>query len=195
MTSTTGARSLGARRDAHDPHNDDGRTPAQWYCVLAGLALLLLGLLGFIADASFDTSTTSDGDVTGNADGALQGDGILGFEVNGWHNVVHVVTGVVLLVAFRRRGQAKTVALAIGVLYGVLAVIGMIDGNDVLGLLPVNPAENIQHIVLGALGILTGLTSRGTYRAHDDRDRGGRHATRRTVARPDHAEPGIETPS
>jgi uncharacterized protein DUF4383 len=180
--STTGARSLGAR-GTHD--GDDGRTPAQWYCLVAGLALLLLGILGFTADASFDTSTTGDGDATGNADGALQGDGFLGFEVNGWHNVVHLITGALLLAAFRRRGPAKTMAVAIGVFYGLVAIIGLIDSNDVLGLFPINPADNILHIALSALGIVTGLVSRGTDHIHryHDRGRGERVEASRAVER------------
>jgi hypothetical protein len=180
-----GARSLGARA-GNDDHR--GRTPAQWYCLLAGLALLLGGIFGFIADASFDTSTTSDGDVTGNADGALQGDGFLGFEVNGWHNIIHLASGLLLLAAFRRRRPAKTVALAFGLVYGVVALIGLIDGSDVLGLIPVNAADNVLHIALSALGILTGLISRGDDGDHraaritgDDRYR--RDAETTSVAR------------
>ena len=186
--STRGARSLGA-----DVQRDEGRTPAQWYCLLAGLALLLGGIFGFIADASFDTSTTSDSDTAGNADGALQGDGFLGFEVNGWHNVVHIVSGVVLLAAFRRRDLAKTIALAFGLIYGVVTVIGLIDGNDILGFIPVNAADNILHLALSALGILTGLSSRGTDRIDDDR--GERSPTRRTVERRGHHEDDIDAPT
>ena len=150
---------------AHDNAGDRGRrrglTPAQWYCLLVGLALLLAGAFGFLADASFDTGGTADTDRTGNADGQLQGDGFLGFEVNAWHNIVHLASGLVLLAAFRRRGPAKTVALAFGVVYGVVALIGLIDGSDVLGIIPVNAADNVLHIALSALGILTALISRG----------------------------------
>jgi hypothetical protein len=174
---------LGARGRDHP-----GRTPAQWYCLLAGLALLLGGIFGFIADASFDTSTTSDDDATGNADGALQGDGFLGLEVNGWHNIIHLASGLLLLAAFRRRRPAKTVALAFGLVYGVVALIGLIDGSDVLGLIPVNAADNVLHIALSALGILTGLISRGDDSDHraaritgDDRYR--RDAETTSVAR------------
>jgi hypothetical protein len=152
-------------RDA-DRDSRRGLTPAQWYCLLVGLALLLAGVFGFAADASFDTSATTDGDRTGNADGQLQGDGFLGFEVNAWHNIVHVLSGVVLLAAFRRRSPAKAVALAFGVVYGVVALIGLIDGSDVLGIIPVNAADNVLHIALSALGILAALMSRG------DGDRG-----------------------
>jgi hypothetical protein len=159
----TGARRVGnagsAGRDARRDHR--GLTPAQWYCLLAGAGLLLAGIFGFIADASFDTGATTDTDRVGNADGALQGDGFLGFEVNGWHNIVHILSGLVLLAAFRRRGPAKTTAIAFGVVYGLVAIIGLVDGNDVLGIIPVNAADNVLHIALAALGLLTGLISRG----------------------------------
>lgn len=151
MTST-GARSAGAVGDAAGGRaRRRGLTPAQWYCLLVGLALLLAGALGFLSDASFDTSTG----------GRLQGDGFLGFEVNAWHNIVHLLSGLVLLAAFRRRGPAKAVALAFGLVYGLVAVIGLIDGSDVLGIIPVNGADNVLHIALSALGIVTSLMSRG----------------------------------
>jgi hypothetical protein len=154
---TAGARSV--RAAAGRDRDRAERTPAQWYCTLAGLALLLAGIFGFIADASFDTATSGDSDATGNADGALQGDGFLGFEVNGWHNLVHLASGLVLLAAARRRRSAKTVAIGFGLVYGVVAIIGLIDGSDVIGLIPVNAADNVLHIALSALGVLTGVVS------------------------------------
>jgi hypothetical protein len=132
---------------------DDRRTPAQWYCLLAGLSLLLAGIFGFISDSSFDTG---DG---------VQGDTFLGFEVNAIHNLVHLASGAVLLAASPRRASARAVALGFGLVYGLVAIIGLIDGSDVLGLIPVNSADNVLHIALAALGIITGLISR-------DHDRG-----------------------
>jgi len=173
----TGARSLGAAEQGKDGGTHRrGFTPAQWYCLIAGLALLLMGILGFLADASFDTAGSADTDRLGNADGALQGDGFLGFEVNAWHNIVHILSGLVLLAAFRRRGPAKTVALAFGVVYGLVAIIGLIDGNDVLGIIPVNAADNVLHIALSLLGIGASLVSRGD----DHRDTGRPDAERHT---------------
>lgn len=161
---STGARAAsGAQRTSHDhhDHHDEkrGLTPAQLYCLAAGAALLLAGLLGFIADATFDTAGGSDPE-GGNVGGALQGDSFLGFEVNGWHNVVHLLSGVVLLAAFRNWKTAKTVALAFGVVYGIVTIIGIIDGNDVLGFIPVNAADNVLHVLLSVLGIVAGLISR-----------------------------------
>jgi hypothetical protein len=152
-------------------------TPAQWYCLVAGLALLLAGAFGFLSDSTFDVG------------GALNGKGFLGLEVNGWHNVVHVLSGLLLLAAYRRRSLAKTVALGFGLVYGVVAIIGLVDGNDVVGLIPVNAADNVLHIALSALGIATGLVSTGSYdrgralaghRLAAQRDAGGRF-TRETA--------------
>ena len=165
----SGARSVGTKDsgtstargglDAKDDGRNTGMTPAQWYCLLAGAALLLAGLFGFIADATFDTGLSGTDNDGGNQGGALQGDSFLGFEVNGWHNVVHILSGLLLLAAFRKRTPAKTVALAFGVVYGIVALIGLIDGNDVLGLIPVNPADNVLHIALSLAGILASLVS------------------------------------
>jgi hypothetical protein len=129
------------------PTQRETRTPAQWYCRLAGLALLFAGVFGWIASAAFDSGSD------------VQGDLFLGFEVNGWHNLVHLLSGVVLLAAAGRRTSAKTIAILFGVVYGAVAIWGLVDGDSVLGLLPVNVADNILHIALAALGILAGLAS------------------------------------
>ena len=51
-------------------------------------------------------------------------------------------------------------------------LIGLSDGNDVPGFIPVNPADNILHLVLSAVAILSALASRGL---DHDRDEGGVH--------------------
>lgn len=143
-------------------------TPAQLYCYAVGAVLLLAGLVGFVVDANFDTGGSPDGDAGGNGNGMLQGDELILFEVNGWHNVVHVLSGILLLAAARKRRSAKTVALAFGVFYALVALIGLIDGNDVLEFIPVNPADNVLHILLSLAGIAAALASR----ADDDHSSG-----------------------
>jgi len=153
----------------HEPHtvgtreHDHGRrgwSPAQWFRLVGGLTLVAAGLLGFISDATFDTSTSVDTDTGGNADGQLQGDGFLGFEVNGWHNLVHLGSGLLLLVGIVRHGLARTVALVFGVVYVIVTIIGLIDGNDILGILPINPADNILHAALALIALFVALSAR-----------------------------------
>ena len=135
---------------------DRGRSAAQWFCLVVGGTLVIVGLLGFLAEATFDTSAGSD-------PGALDGENFILFEVNGWHNVVHIASGLFLLALAGRHRTARTAALSFGAIYAVVTVIGLIDGHDVLGLIPVNPADNVLHILLTVAALAAGLTS--------DRDR------------------------
>ncbi|HWH92482.1 MAG TPA: DUF4383 domain-containing protein [Baekduia sp.] len=160
--SSAGARRAGASAvHAGADAKKRGLTPAQWFSLVVGGVLLLVGVLGFIADASFDTTGTVDTDAGGNAGGNLQGDGFLGLEVNGWHNIVHIASGAFLLLMARKRRTAKLGTIAFGAIYGLVTIIGLIDGEDVLGFIPVNAADNVLHVLLSAGSLLAGLVSRG----------------------------------
>ena len=134
-----------------------GRSVAQWFCLIVGATLVLVGLFGFLAEATFDTSAGSD-------PGALDGENFILFEVNGWHNVVHIASGLFLLALAGKHRTARTAALAFGAIYAVVTVIGLVDGHDVLGLIPINPADNVLHILLTAAALAAGLASDGKRR-------------------------------
>ena len=110
-----------------------------------GATLVLVGLLGFLAESAFDTG------------GGVDGENFIIFEVNGWHNVVHIASGLFLLALMRRHDTARLAALSFGAIYGIVTLIGLIDGEDVLGLFPVNPADNVLHIVLTLAAFAAGL--------------------------------------
>jgi hypothetical protein len=145
---SSGARAAGTRDVARDEDRARGRTPAQWYAYLVGATLLLVGIIGFFADSGFDTGNN------------VQGDELLGiFEVNAWHNLVHIASGLLLLAAAPKRASAKAITLIFGIAYGAVTIYGLIDGSDVLGLFPVNPADNVLHIALSAVAILAAMAS------------------------------------
>jgi hypothetical protein len=124
---------------------DDRRLPrtfAQWYCLIAGGTLLLAGVLGFAADASFDSGS------------AIDGDKLILFEVNGWHNLVHIASGLLLLAAANTRPTARAIAFGFGALYGFVTLWGLVDGDEVLNLIPVNPADNLLHLFLAVAAIV-----------------------------------------
>ena len=130
----------------------EGRSLAQWFCLLVGPTLILVGLLGFFAEAKFDTATGGD-------PGALDGENFIIFEVNGWHNVVHIASGLLLLAGAARHALAKTVLILFGVTYVAVSIIGLIDGKDVLGVIPVDRADNVLHIVLAVGALLVAFVS------------------------------------
>ena len=166
---TAGTRTAGTTAGTRD----EGRSLAQWFCLIVGLTLLVVGILGFFVEAKFDTATGGD-------PGALDGENLIIFEVNGWHNVVHLASGLFLLAFAAKHAAAKTAAIAFGVIYGIVTVIGLVDGQDVLGILPVNPADNVLHILLSVAAIAAGLLSTrdddDRARAGGDGDGGGRRA-------------------
>ena len=153
------------------------RNLAQWFCLVVGLTLVLAGLLGFIADATFDTSASGVDAEGGNQGGGLQGDLFLGLEVNGWHNLVHIASGLLLLAGAGTRRSARTVAIIFGLTYAVVTIIGLIDGTDVLGILPVNVFDNVLHALLAIGALAVGLG-----RDRDDHADGrGGHTARTTT--------------
>jgi hypothetical protein len=147
---TSGARAAGTDASGRDRTRSDERTPAQWYTLIFGATLLLVGLLGFAFDSTFNTGEGTDGDK------------LIGiFEVNGIHNIVHIASGAALLALSPKRSTAKLAALTFGVVYGLVTIIGFIDGDTVLGLIPVNMEDNILHLAISGLAIAAGVVSSG----------------------------------
>jgi hypothetical protein len=124
------------------------RTPAQLYSLLFGIVLLAVGILGFIADTSFGTGSD------------VEGSDFIIFEVNGWHNIVHILSGLLGLALARRRDTARAYALGFGAVYLVVTIWGFITGDQVLWLIPVDAADNVLHLVIAVAGLAAGLASR-----------------------------------
>ena len=127
----------------------EANTPARLYAGLVGGVLVIAGIIGFFYSASFGSP--------GNVDEVF---GILG--VNGWHNLVHIATGLLGVLAFSAGARvSRTYALAIGVVYIIVAAWGFIigSGESILGFIPINTEDSVLHLILGVLGIGAGLAS------------------------------------
>lgn len=128
-------------------------TPAQLYCTLVGAALVIAGILGFFYEASFETGleVTSE-DIFGV------------LAVNGWHNLVHIATGLLGLLAAGY--AARTYALGFGLVYVILAIWGMLEVEDGVGvlidLIPINTEDNFFHLIVGLTGLAAGAASPST---------------------------------
>jgi hypothetical protein len=127
-------------------HTGD-RTPAQWYALLVGGVLVLVGLLGFIAESSFATGDD------------LERGSLLGFDVNGWHNLVHLATGAFLLAFAGSAPAARTAVFVFAGLYAVVAIWGLVADDAILGLIPINTPDNILHIALAVVAFAAAFAS------------------------------------
>lgn len=135
------------------------RSPAQLYALVFGAVLLVVGVLGFLADAGF-----------GGLGSDVQGNDLVVFEVNGWHNLVHIASGLLGLALWRSAAGARAFALGFGGVYLAVTVYGFVTGNHVLGLLPVNGPDNVLHLLIAVAGVAAGLAS-GRTPARSERPR------------------------
>ena len=131
-----------------------GRTPVQLAASAVGVVFLLVGVLGFIPGI---TTGYDDMTVLGHHSGAM----LLGlFAVSVLHNVVHLLFGVAGLVLARTPAGARGFLIWGGVIYLVLFLYGLlIDEAGPANFVPVNAADNVLHLLLGAgmigLGVIT----------------------------------------
>jgi hypothetical protein len=125
------------------------RSPAQLYALIFGAVLTIAGIVGFFYNSEF----TSNKDVRDAVFGIL--------DVNGWHNVVHVLTGFLGLAVASSYAASRGYALGLGVVYILVAIWGFIvgDGDSILSIIPVNTEDNILHLLIGVAGIAAGMAT------------------------------------
>ena len=120
---------------------------------------MIAGIIGFFYSASFG----SPGEV----------DEVFGvLAVNGWHNLVHLATGLLGLAAAGYAARATT-PWASGCVYIVVAIWGFIigSGDSILGIVPVNTEDNILHLILGLTGLAAGAATPASRRPRAPRTR------------------------
>jgi uncharacterized protein DUF4383 len=103
--------------------------------LLLGSVLVLVGLAGFAMPSP-----------------------LLGlFEVNALHNVVHLLTGgLTLLAATQGIGAMRTWGKLLGAAYLVVAIAGFVS-PDMFGLMHVNAPDNLLHLALAVVYLYVGL--------------------------------------
>jgi Domain of unknown function (DUF4383) len=131
------------------------RSQLQTAALVVGVVFLLVGILGFIPGI---TTHYSDLKFAGhNSDAELLGI----FNTSILHNIVHLLFGIAGIAMSRTWDGARTFLIYGGVIYLVLFVYGLIfHGENGGNWIPVNWADNILHLLLGAgmvaLGVVLG---------------------------------------
>ncbi len=112
---------------------------AKKFAVIFGIAFVFFGLLGFVPNP-----------IVG-ADGFFLTDAI--------HNVVHLLVGVVLLVAAKSASASSMWLKIFGVVYLLLFVNGLIQPEKLLGFVTANTNDIWLHLGLTIALLLAGFVS------------------------------------
>ena len=114
---------------------------AKTLAMVFGVVFVLVGILGFIPNPLVGM------------------EGL--FETDAIHNIVHLLFGVILIVAARASvAKAARWLLILGVVYLVLALLGFVmipEEGELLGLVHMNHADHWLHVVLGVALIGAGI--------------------------------------
>jgi hypothetical protein len=105
-------------------------------CIVLGVILILVGLLGFIPNP------------------LVSADGI--FAVNAAHNLVHIVTGIALLIGALALNQSQMTLRVVGIAYALVAILGFFSGDMLLGFIHMNAADRWLHVLVAVILIAAG---------------------------------------
>lgn len=99
--------------------------------LILGIVFILVGILGFIPNPIVSPTGL--------------------FVVNTAHNLVHLVSGAVILAGVYSFGAALGLKI-IGVVYAIVAILGLIMGTDMLlGVIAINTADHWLHVALAVV--------------------------------------------
>jgi hypothetical protein len=123
------------------PQSEEGGGIAKGFTAVLGGVLVVIGLWGTIS---------------GGHDHRL-----MAFGINASHNLVHLLSGAVALVAAGRLRSAQIYCLAFGTIYGLVAIAGFFRIELVVRLLNLNMADNFLHLGIAAACLMVGGFTKG----------------------------------
>ncbi len=124
-----------------------GRSPAQLFALIFGAVLVAAGILGFFVDASFTVGSQ------------LESGRLILFDVNGWHNIVHLLSGAIGLAVVGSYAASRAYALGLGAVYVVVTILGFVYIPTIFELIPINTEDNFLHLAIAIAGIGAGLAT------------------------------------
>lgn len=106
--------------------------------LVLGVIFVLAGLLGFVAAP----------------DGMLLG--VL--HVNGLHNIIHLLTGLIAIICgMMGEGASRSFFKVFGVIYVIVAILGFFSGEAILGMVANNMADAIFHAIVALVFLFLGF--------------------------------------
>lgn len=122
--------------------NTGARTLPQTIALAFGAIYLLIGIVGFFI-TGFDGFFEHDPNKT-----------LLIFDINGAHNVVHILIGVAGLLLARTLSGARTYGWLLAVGYGAAFLYGVFAVGQDWDFLNLNWADNVLHLATAIVGVV-----------------------------------------
>ena len=133
------------------------------FALFAGVQFVLFGLLGFLPGVTQSPPAGAPPLAVDAGYGMLLG--LL--PVNILHNLFHVGSGVLALVASRSFSNARLFARGLAVVYGLLTVLGLIPGlNTTFCLIPIYGFDVAYHGLLAAAAAYFGFVAPARVNEH-----------------------------
>jgi Domain of unknown function (DUF4383) len=127
------------------------------FALIAGIAYLAAGVLGFIPQLLAPAPANAPQVGITAFYGYLLGL----FPVNFLHNLVHLAIGAWGIAASRSVGGARAYSKSLAVIYGILAIMGLIPAlNTTFGLIPIHGHDVWLHAVTAAIAAYFGWASK-----------------------------------
>lgn len=117
-------------------------SPARAFAGIFGAVYLLVGLVGFAVTGFDDWFATDTGEL------------LLWFELNPFHNLVHLAIGAALLAGASRPASARAISLVVGAAYALVGVLGFFALGQEWNILSLNMADNWLHIGTAIIALL-----------------------------------------
>ncbi len=136
----------------------------RYFALIVGIVYLLVGLVGFVpafvqAPLAGDPAIAID---------TLYGRLLGLFPINVLHNIVHLAIGVWGILAYRSFTGARSFARALAILYGLLAIMGLIPVlNTTFGLIPIFSHDIWLHALTALAAAYFGFMAPADERAVD----------------------------
>jgi hypothetical protein len=130
---------------------------ARAFALLLGMGFGLVGIAGFVPGMNHSVPLSAPPLVVSQGYGLVLGL----FPVNVLHNLVHLLFGVLGVVAYLGALASVTYARVVAVAYALLAVMGLVPGlNTTFGLVPIYGADVALHAVIAAAAAYFGFAAR-----------------------------------